>query len=54
LSVSQVSLQKSPYGQLSPGQAASVIDQALTINGVPNDPLLRAQWQLVYQHMDQG
>jgi hypothetical protein len=54
LSVSQVSLQKSPYGQLSPGQVASVIDQALTINGVPNDPQLRAQWQQVYQHMAQG
>jgi hypothetical protein len=54
LSVSQVSLQKSPYGQLSQGQVASVIDQALTINGVPNDPQLRAQWQQVYQHMAQG
>lgn len=54
LSVSQVSLQKSPYGQLSPGQTASVIDQALTINGVPNDPQLRAQWQQLYQHMAQG
>ena len=54
LSLSQVSLQKSPYGQLSQGQTASVIDQALTINGVPNDPQLRSQWQQVYQHMAQG
>ena len=54
LSLSQVSLQKSPYGQLSQGQVASVIDQALTINGVPNDPQLRSQWQQVYQHMAAG
>jgi hypothetical protein len=54
LSVSQVSLQKSPYGALSPSQVASVIDQALTINGVPNNPELRAEWQQIYQHMAKG
>ncbi len=51
LDVSQVSLQKYPSGVLSPGQTADVIDQALTINGIPNDPQLRAQWQELYQHM---
>lgn len=51
---SQVSFEKYPGGQLSPQQTAAVIDQALTINGVPNDPHLRAQWQQLYQHMAEG
>ena len=51
---SQVSLERYPGGQLSPQQTAAVIDQALTINGVPNDPNLRAQWQQLYQHMADG
>ena len=51
LDASQVSLQRYPGGHLSPQQAAAVIDQALTINGVPNDPTLRARWQDLYQHM---
>lgn len=51
---SQVSFEKYPGGQLSPQQTAAVIDQALTINGVPNDPNLRAQWQQLYQHMAGG
>lgn len=51
---SQVSFERYPGGQLSPQQTAAVIDQALTINGVPNDPNLRAQWQQLYQHMAEG
>lgn len=51
---SQVSFEKYPGGQLSREQTAAVIDQALTINGVPNDPHLRAQWQQLYQHMADG
>lgn len=54
LDVSQVSLDKYPGGQMTPQQTAAVIDQALTINGVPNDPTLRAQWQALYQHMAEG
>ena len=54
LDVSQVSLAQYPGGQLTRVQTAAVIDQALTINGVPNDPQLRAQWQQVYQHMAEG
>lgn len=54
LDVSQVSLEKYPGGPLSKDAAAAVIDQALTINGVPNDPNIRAQWQELYQHMAQG
>ncbi len=54
LDVSQVSLAQYPGGQLTREQTAAVIDQALTINGVPNDPQLRAQWQQVYQHMAEG
>lgn len=54
LDVSQVSLEKHPGGQMTPQQTAAVIDQALTINGVPNDPTLRAQWQALYQHMAEG
>lgn len=51
LDVSQVSLEKYPGGVLSKEQTAGVIDEALTINGIPNDPGLRAQWQELYQHM---
>lgn len=51
LDVSQVSLEKYPGGPLSKEETASVIDQALTINGIPEDPALRAQWQELYQHM---
>lgn len=54
LGLSQVSLAKYPGGPLSAGETAAVIDQALTINGVPNDPSLRAQWQELYQHMAAG
>jgi len=54
LDVSQVSLEEYPGGALSKEQIAGVIDQALTINGVPNDPALRAQWQELYQHMAAG
>lgn len=51
LDVSQVSLDKHPGGTLSQDEVADVIDQALTINGIPNDPALRDQWQELYQHM---
>lgn len=51
LDVSEVSLEKYPGGVLSQDQVADVIDQALTINGIPNDPALREQWQQLYQHM---
>lgn len=51
LDVSEVSLEKYPGGPLTPEQTADVIDQALTINGIPNDPALREQWQELYQHM---
>lgn len=54
LDVSQVSLEKYAGGPLSEQQTADVIDQALTINGIPNDPSLRAQWQELYQHMAQN
>lgn len=54
LDVSQVSLAKYPGGQLSEAETAAVIDQALTINGVPNDPALRSQWHQLYQHMAAG
>lgn len=58
LSLSQVSYAKYPLppgaNALSDGEIAAVIDQALTINGVPNDPDLRAQWQQLYQHMASG
>ena len=53
LDVSEVSLDKHPGGTLSQGEVADVIDQALTINGIPNDPALRDQWQELYQHMAQ-
>ena len=56
LATSQVSLREYPGGPnvaLSKQQVAAVIDQALTINGVPNDPKLRAEWQALYQHMAQ-
>lgn len=48
---SQVSFERYQGSPLTPQQTAAVIDQALTINGVPNDPGLRAQWQQLYQHM---
>lgn len=54
LDKSQVSFEKYPGGVLTPQQTAAVIDQALTINGIPNDPQLRAQWQQLYQHMAEG
>lgn len=54
LDVSQVSLEKYPGGPLSVQETAAVIDQALTINGVPENPELRAQWQELYQHMAEG
>lgn len=54
LDVSQVSLAKYPGGALSQSETAAVIDQALTINGVPNDPALRSQWHQLYQHMAAG
>jgi hypothetical protein len=54
LDVSQVSLEKYPGGKMSADQTASIIDQALTINGIPNDPALRSQWQELYQHMAVG
>lgn len=54
LDVSQVSLDKHPGGTLSQDEVADVIDQALTINGIPNDPALRDQWQQLYQHMAQN
>lgn len=51
LDISEVSLEKHPGGVLSQDEVADVIDQALTINGIPNDPALREQWQQLYQHM---
>lgn len=54
IDVSQVSFDKYAGGPLSEQQTADVIDQALTINGVPNDPSLRAEWQELYQHMAQN
>ncbi|MEN3225225.1 MULTISPECIES: transglycosylase SLT domain-containing protein [Mycobacteriaceae] len=54
LDVSQVSLAKYPGGPLTAQETASVINQALTINGIPDDPALREQWQALYQHMSQG
>lgn len=51
LDVSEVSLEKYGSGPLSKAEIDSVIDQALTINGVPNDPALREQWHELYQHM---
>ena len=54
LALSQVSLAKYGSGPLSQEETAAVIDQALTINGVPNDPALRAQWHDLYQHMAVG
>ena len=54
LDVSQVSLEKYPGGPLTEQQTADVIDQALTINGIPNDSALREQWQQLYQHMAQN
>jgi hypothetical protein len=53
LDVSEVSLEKYPAGTLSQDEVADVVDQALTINGIPNDPALREQWQELYQHMAQ-
>lgn len=54
LDKSQVSLERYPGGPLTTGQTAAVIDQALTINGIPNDPELRSRWHELYQHMAQG
>lgn len=54
LDVSEVSLDKYAGGVLSQDQVADVVDQALTINGIPNDPALREQWQQLYQHMAQN
>ena len=54
LPLDQVSLAKHPGGPMSEAQTAAVIDQALTINGVPNDPELRAKWHELYQHMAIG
>lgn len=51
---SQVSLEHYPGGRLSTQQTAAVIDKALTINGVPNDPNLRSRWHELYQHMAAG
>jgi hypothetical protein len=51
LDVSQVSLEKVGSGPLSSDEIAAVIDQAATINGIPNDPAIREQWQALYQHM---
>ncbi|BBY54081.1 transglycosylase SLT domain-containing protein [Mycobacterium koreense] len=53
IDVSQVALDK--FGRpLSEAETAAVIDQALTINGVPDDPALRAQWHELYMHMAQN
>lgn len=51
LDVSEVSMEKYGSGPLSQDEIADVIDQALTINGVPDDPDLRNRWQELYQHM---
>lgn len=51
LDVKDVSLEKYAGGVLSKEQVADVIDQALTINGIPNDPSIREQWQELYQYM---
>lgn len=53
LDVSQVSFDRTHEGALTRDQVRDVIDQALTINGVPNNPELRAQWTEVYEYIAQ-
>lgn len=53
LDASEVSLEKYPGAAMSQDEVADIVDQALTINGIPNDPALREQWQELYQHMAQ-
>lgn len=53
IDVSEVSLEKTTDGPLTQDQVRDVIDQALTINGIPNNPELRAQWTEVYEYIAQ-
>ena len=51
ISTGQVRIKKTGLGSLDPQQFRSVIDKALDLNGIPDNPKTRAQWHQVLSFM---